>query len=529
MYKWFLASRYLYTKLIALFAIGSVMLCVAMVLVVMSVMGGFLDTIRARSRGLHSEIVLDSGSLQGFPYYAEFGEYLMRELPDVVDLTTPVIYSYGIFRVPATTWTRLARVVGIRYGDYIKVNDFEEGLHYERYFPGTTHLGLQQMPVASFGEDGTIRLPRDLQEANARWRAQETDQEVIAEFEAHPFEYAIYPDVVSTAVGERVFAAELGPARYAGPERYGIIVGCDLLNERREDGNFNRYNARGTDVALALMPLSRTGTTSGEPPIRVPLRYVDDSRTGIFEIDDFCVYVDFEMLQQKAAMDPQELADGGFTTARANQLLVDTNDDLELYAARERIESAWAEFRSELPADLSFADAQALGPVRVLTWEELQGDFIAAIEKEKVLVTILFALISMVAIVLIGCIFYMIVEKKTRDIGILKSLGASSAGVAGMFIIYAAVVGIVGSILGSVAGTAFVWNVNSIQDWLAQMNPQLRVWSPTIYSFDKIPEVVKQVDVIWVCAVAIVSSMAGSLIPAWIASRVWPVEALRYE
>ena len=80
MYKWFFAWRYLNTKLIAFFGIASVMLCVAMVLVVMSVMGGFLDTIRERSRGLLSEIVLDCGTAQGFPYYEEFQDYLNKEL-----------------------------------------------------------------------------------------------------------------------------------------------------------------------------------------------------------------------------------------------------------------------------------------------------------------------------------------------------------------------------------------------------------------------------------------------------------------
>lgn len=528
MYKWFLASRYLRTKFIAALAVGCVMLGVALLLVVVSVMGGFLDTIRARSRGLHSEIVLDSGSLTGFPLYKEFGEHLKRKIPEVVEVATPVIYTYSIFRVPASTWTRPARVVGIRFDDYIKVNDFAKGLHYERYFPGTTSLGLQAMPVASFGEDGQVQLPPDLQKANAKWRLQETDPEVIAEFEAHPFEYAVYPDAIPATLGERAFAADLGPARYDGAERYGIIVGCDLLNERREDGNFNRYYARGTDVALTLMPLSRIGTAS-EPPIRVPLRYVDDSRTGIFEIDDFCVYVDFDMLQQKLAMDPQPLVDGGFTTARANQLLVDTNDDLELDEARDRVALAWAEFRAERLLELSDVDAQALDRVTVSTWEDLQRPFIAAVEKEKVLVTLMFGFIFVVVVVLVLCIFYMIVEKKTRDIGILKSLGASGAGVAGLFIVYAVVVGMVGSVLGSITACAFVWNVNDIQDWLASLNPQLRVWSPTVYSFDKIPEVVKQADVIWVSVVAIVSSVLGSLIPACIAGRVWPVEALRYE
>jgi ABC-type lipoprotein release transport system permease subunit len=74
-----------------------------------------------------------------------------------------------------------------------------------------------------------------------------------------------------------------------------------------------------------------------------------------------------------------------------------------------------------------------------------------------------------------------------------------------------------------------VWNINGIQDWLAQFNPQLRVWSPDVYSFDRIPEVVKQADAVWIAAIAVLSSMVGSLIPAIIAGRVWPVRALRYE
>ena len=155
--------------------------------------------------------------------------------------------------------------------------------------------------------------------------------------------------------------------------------------------------------------------------------------------------------------------------------------------------------------------------------------FIAAVEKEKVLETLLFSLISMVAIVLLGCIFYMIVEKKTRDIGVLKSLGASRRGVAGLFIIYAGAIGLVGSILGVWIGSLFVWYINDIQEFLAGLNPQLRMWSPDVYSFDEIPNIVKRADAIWVASVAIVSSMIGSLIPAWIASRVWPVKALRYE
>jgi lipoprotein-releasing system permease protein len=327
----------------------------------------------------------------------------------------------------------------------------------------------------------------------------------------------------------RVYAARFGEPAYLGDSRHGIIVGCDLLNERRADGNFNRYVARGADVALTLVPLSPTGNPTGEPPVKLPLRYVDDSRTGIYEIDSMNVYVDFDMLQHRLAMDPQQRVDGSFTKARANQLLVGLQDGVDLNAARDQISVAWKAFHRTVGPDLTDADFRALDLVSVSTWEDLQRPLIAAVEKEKVLVTILFGLISMVAIVLIGCIFYMIVEKKTRDIGILKALGASGRGVASLFIVYAAAVGVVGSILGTAIGTVFVWNVNTIQDFLARLHPQLRVWSPDIYSFDKIPEVVKPEDAIWVAVIAVVSSMLGSLIPARIAGRVWPVKALRYE
>ena len=175
MYKWFLTGRYLRTKLIAFFGVASVTLCVAMVLVVMSVMGGFLETIRDRARQMHSEIVLDAGTLQGFPLYEEFSKKLARDLPDVVRTSTPAIYTYGIFRVPANTDTKAVRVLGVRLDEYRQVNDFGNGLHYDRYYPGTTHLGEQAMPVAGVGPDGQAKLPAALAAASARWREAQAD------------------------------------------------------------------------------------------------------------------------------------------------------------------------------------------------------------------------------------------------------------------------------------------------------------------------------------------------------------------
>jgi len=529
MYKWFLAFRYLHTKLIAFFGVASVTLCVAMVLVVISVMGGFLDTIRSQARRLHSEIVVDAGSIPGFPLYEEFRDYLKEHLPEVVKASTPVIINYGIFRVPENTYTKLAQVMGIRMSEYIQLNDFAKGLEYDRFFPGTTHLGPQQMPVVGLMEGNRFQWPAYLEEANQAWRRTVTDANTVKEFDRLPYEKALYPETVANINGERVFAVAPGPPTLADREYPGLIAGCDVMSWRRPDGKFDRFLARGGMVTLTLQAVSPSGNQTGEPPITAPFRYVDDSRSGIFEIDSKSVYVDFEVLQKKLAMDAQPLADGGFTKPRTNQVLIALKPGVDLQTARDRISLAWSTFLETQADQLTLGDIQQTHYVRVHTWEDLQSDFIAAVEKEKVLVTFLFALISLVAIAMVGCIFYMIVEKKTKDIGILKSLGASASGVAWLFIFYAAAVGVTGAILGTIIGSAFVWNINDIQDGLAWLNPALRIWSPQVYSFDRIPEEVKRLDVIVIGIAAVLSSMIGSLIPATIAGRVWPVRALRYE
>lgn len=529
MYKWFLAWRYLNTKLIAFIGIASVMLCVAMVLVVISVMGGFLDTVKARSKGLHSEIVLESNTLQGFPLYGEFSEYLSQKLPGVVRVSTPVIFSYGIFRVPITTYTKPARVFGIHLDEYVQVNDFKKGMHYDRFYPGTTTLGPQQIPVGGFNERNEVVLPPELVEASRRWQSGESDPKDLKDFETTPYVRAYWPDLMAISSGPRVFAVAPEAPGYRGPEWNGVIVGCDLLNIRRPDGNFDRALARGADVALTLMPLSPSGNPLGEPPVKLPLRYADDVRTGIYEIDSMTVYIDFDLLQKQLAMDEQPLTDGEISKARTSQLLVGLQPGVELNAAKEQITEVWNEFYANTMGTLVPQDERLMSGVQVLTWEDLQRDFIRAVEKEKVLVTLLFSMISLVAVVLVVCIFYMIVEKKTKDIGIIKALGASGAGVGGIFILYALAVGVIGSLLGLGIGSVIVWNINAIQDALAWINPQLRVWSPDIYSFDRIPETVKALDATVIAIAAVVGTLFGSLIPAYIAARVWPVKALRYE
>ena len=519
MYKLFLTLRYLLRRRIALFAITSVWLCVAMVLIVISVMGGFLDMVKERSRGLLSDLIVDNQTLQGFPYYQEFIDELRNRLPDALAHATPAIYNYGIMRVKDYNYTKPVQVVGIRLDEYMKVNDFPNALYYNRYYPGTTTLGDQRQPVCGFDERDRPALPPEFEAGFGRYRAGGPDPDTLAK---------LVPGHGSPHGAGR-FRQVMGPPAYEGDELPGIILGTDLINERTKEGAYERVFSRGCDIVLTLLPMTRQGAMSAAGATTVAMRYADDSYTRVYEIDKLCAYVDFDRLQRYLGMDPQETVEGGVTPARTSQILVKLAAGVDARDAKTRVEAAWRSFYQKLGPQLSMDDDRLMGFVRVETWEERQREYISAVEKEKVLVLILFGVISLVAVVLVGCIFYMIVSQKTRDIGVMKSVGASSTGVASIFIGYAAAIGVVGSVLGTITGVIFVRYVNELQDALARFNPNLRVWSPDVYAFDRIPNVVKPTEAVWIFVVAVIASMIGALIPAILAGRVWPVKALRYE
>jgi len=167
-------------------------------------------------------------------------------------------------------------------------------------------------------------------------------------------------------------------------------------------------------------------------------------------------------------------------------------------------------------------------PIVVETWEQRQAPILSAVENEKGLLVILFAIISVVAIFLIFCIFFMIVVEKTRDIGIIKSVGATGWGVAAIFLGYGLAIGIVGSGLGLLLGYLVVHNINELHRWLGTAFG-VHIWDPRTYVFDTIPNKLEPTDVMVIAAVAIISSVLGALVPAIRAARMNPVEALRWE
>ena len=554
MYKLFLTLRYLRKRRIAYFAIAAVTLCTAMVLIVMSVMGGFLDQLKFKARGLLGDIIVDNRSYSGFPLYEEYIADIST-WPEI-EKATPVLYSFGLLRYHGTAQTHTVRVVGLRLEDVYEVNAFKSGLYYERYYPGTTHLGEQRQPRLGFNMDArrvTMRdddgnvigeappplLPPDYQAALEKsWADGVRDNESPDNDWAQMCRDAGRPVVVGQY--EPVPFEEVGPPELTGDPWPGLIIGRDIIAQRQADGMYKRYwwYPRGCLVTVTLLPVSSSGSV--DTPVKQPFRYVDDSRTGIYEIDSQHVYCDFALLQKLLMMQETERVDPdtgqtlGVIPARCSQIQIKIRPvvdgkRVDVKALAKRLEAHYQSYVGDRRYQLSLMDVQLVQSITVLTWEESQAQIIAPVEKERQLVTILFSIISLVAAVLVLCILYMIVLQKTRDIGIIKALGGSSAGVSLIFITYGAAIGIVGSVLGTILGYWFVTHINEIQDWLKALNPAWQVWDRSVYSFDEIPHTVRRGEMLFVAVFAIVISTLGSLLAAWRAGTMQPVEALRYE
>lgn len=525
MYRIALAIRYLRKRRIAYFAVGAVALCVAMVLVVHSVMSGFLDVVRSSSRSLLGDIILEIGGMESFPYYEEFIADLQREMSPQVAAATPVIISAGLLKMLGDIGedrTRLVVVTGVQLETYKRINSFGKGLFYDTYYPGTTSFDPAPMPTWYWSDTGEPLLPQAYEEALA---------EYIARHGPPGPEVDAWRRIPRPVPGYFLEAgADQADPQARGEPHPGIILGIEMVAYRDETGKFNRMVPKGSLARLTVLTLTRGGTVPVDPTAVAALRYVDDSTTKIYDIDKQTVYTDFAWLQALLGYDAQERVDGsGITPPRATQIQIKLADGVDYRQARVQVEQVWQRFMDRIAPVCDPSDYYKMQYMLIQTWEERNDAFIRAVEKERILMVILFAIISIVAVLLIGCIFYMIVQEKTRDIGIVRSLGATARGVASVFLVYAVGVGVVGSAIGATGGALFVRYINEFQDLLARLDPSLRVWSPETYSFDRIPNTVRWFDAGVIVVIAILASVVGSLAAARKAAKIWPVDAIRYE
>ncbi len=588
MYKLLLSWRYLRSRWIALASIISVTLGVATMIIVNSVMEGFTQEMHDRLHGILAVLVVESEWLGGIPA-PDVHELIIREElgADLEGVTAAVRVPAMLNCQVRGQWvTQQVMLIGIDERTYGSVSDFSKylkhpenrqqlsfllrdggfdaplpssGWAHRRLRVGTERayqeeamraeetrraaerpLGVMPQPSDAQPSDAqpSDAQPSDAQPGDAQPAGDTTTDSVLAnagqnadsaassEPPQDPFRRRRHGGAASGpttdplggppgGAGSAVEAglsglSEAGPANVFDEmteQHTGIVLGIAItsVRHRSQDGSVQDYFlARpGDDVQI-------TFPNSGQPPKAVSDKFtiVDMYESKMSEYDSSFAFVPLSRLQDLRGMiDPRS----GVASVTSIQLRLRPGADLD--AARDKL-------RRRFPIEQY--------QYRIETWRDLQGPLLAAVRMETTILNILLFLIIAVAGFGILATFFMIVVEKTRDIGILKSLGAPSGGVASIFLNHGLALGIVGSGVGMVLGLLFVAYINQIAAGLEWVTGQ-EVLDPTIYYFQQIPTIVKPFTVAWVAVGAVGIAVAASVLPALRAARLHPVKALRYE
>ena len=565
MYKILLSWRYLRTRFIALASIVSVTLGVATLIVVNSVMSGFVDQMKHRLHGVLSDIEMSAPLLSEI-HHSQYTVKQIRELlGDDLEEVTCVVRTPALMAFQSPNGMSVQQqviLIGIDDETFGKVTDFEPYLQHARKqtefnfeleqngYPNDYGLAgweLRRERAKVLAEQE--RRIKELHQQSMRRAKQEQSQwdvnqptvaqasfqepaespragvvkpkfaplpskirpidEVLAEKE---LDTASQPDKPSfTGVDPH---AHLRP-KIAAEDRFdlakdqytGIIIGQAIAKRLMVDDEQNVSDffllRPGDDVQVMVTTVGRS-----PKPVSDMCTVVDFYNSNMHEYDSQFAFMPISELQKMRGMVNPMTGRGSVSTIQ-----IKLKDGVDLDEAKKSM-------LQRFPVNEYFCD--------IKTWQDTQRPLLSAVNMELTILNILLFLIIAVAGFGILATFYMIVVEKTRDIGILKALGAPSGGVMSIFLGYGVSLGAVGTGAGIVLGLLFVYYINQIADFVQKITGQ-EIFDPTIYYFSEIPTIVSPWMVAGVAAGAIAIAVLASVLPSLRAARLHPVEALRYE
>lgn len=306
-------------------------------------------------------------------------------------------------------------------------------------------------------------------------------------------------------------------------------VGIGVLAEPNEQTD--EYDVNGAERMIGQQFVITTGSTSlttggstteekneGQQFKRKTIQFTmaDAVFTGIYYFDSRLVYLPIEQLSRTIYPGSQEPVAGRI------QIKLRKGADAEVAIAE--IRGVWKVFASE---KLGWEDYD-IRTAAIETSRQMQSRFVAEIRKQMGVLLLIFGVVSLSAVLLIFCIFYMIVETRRKDIAIMKSCGADSGSIALIFVGFGAFVGILGTLLGTAAGYIVTKNINEVEGWI-RVAFGLKLWKASVYMFSRIPSEVYWQAVWWIVLSAILGAAIGAVIPALSAALTRPVKVLRYE
>ncbi len=161
-------------------------------------------------------------------------------------------------------------------------------------------------------------------------------------------------------------------------------------------------------------------------------------------------------------------------------------------------------------------------------WTRTHGNLFEAIRMEKTMIGLLLMFIVAVAAFNIVSALVMVVTDKKADIAILRTMGATPGTIMTIFIVQGALIGVGGTLIGTLLGIALALNISDVIGWVEQVL-SMEFLSAEVYFISYLPSHLQWGDVAVVSGAGFLMSLLATIYPAWRASRVQPAEALRYE
>jgi len=506
MYKLLLCWRYLRTRYIALASIISVTLGVATMIVVNAVMSGFSHEMEDKMHGILSDVVLESRGIGGFGDCEAHMDAIQKIVGQWIQGMTPTVHTPAMVTFQAHGGGLVERqimFIGIDEKTYSSVSDLNK---YLQHSDNRKQLSWELRDGGyderdHQGDEKSAPRP-ELPNSGWPWRRFEVERQRAWQQTQAAINGKAGTDAVDSPAAAAVdldpFKQHASqPPKEDDPLRPfpAVVPGIALFSYRDHEGVDRFLMLPGDDVDIFV-------PTAGDIPKPNHRRFtiVDFYESKMSEYDSTFVFAPIKQLQEIRGM-------GDNVTSIQIKLKSGASGEM----VRDLL-------RKEFPAEL----------YGVYTWRDKQGALLAAVQMERAVLNILLFLIIAVAGFGILAIFFMIVVEKTRDVGILKSLGASSRGIMGIFLGYGLSLGIVGAGAGLAIGLLFVHYINQVRAALEWVTGQ-PVFDPAIYYFYQIPTIVDPFTVSWIVFGALSIAVLASIMPAMRAARLHPVEALRYE
>ena len=167
-------------------------------------------------------------------------------------------------------------------------------------------------------------------------------------------------------------------------------------------------------------------------------------------------------------------------------------------------------------------------PAFARDWRHANDGIIGVLQIQKETMFIVLGMIVLVAAFNVISSLIMLVKDKRADIAVLRTIGASSGAILRIFLMCGAFVGVSGTMIGTMIGVTFCWNIHAIQHAIERMTGG-EVFSSSVFMLTSLPNTIDWGDVVRVVVLGLALSLLATIYPSWRAARTDPVEALRHE